>query len=448
MAKGTVKDYPVVSIVGRPNVGKSTLFNKLIKERKAIVDDTPGVTRDKLYGEIKWNGKTLIVVDTGGLVIDGKDEITSGVKKQVYSALEESDFIIFMVDGKDGITAQDESIARVLRKLKNKKTIFLAVNKIDNYKQIPNVYDFYSLGFGDPYPISAISGSSELADIFDVISSSSKESLGEKEEVIKIAIIGKPNVGKSSILNCLLKEERALVTPIPGTTRDSLDSRLCKNGKDFILIDTAGLRRKSKISSNIERYSTIRAISSIEKADVVLLVLDANEPVSDQDQKVASVIKNRFKPSIIIANKWDMLSDKSSIVLNSLKEHILSSLHFIDYSIVLNTSALTKKNIDRILDLAMLAYENCSMRIPTSELNKAVEEIILMTNPPTGKSGKQLKIYYVTQSNIKPPEIVFFVNDSKIIKPQYERFLEKKLRERFDFTGSPIKLVFRNKKKS
>ncbi|OGI18661.1 MAG: ribosome biogenesis GTPase Der [Candidatus Melainabacteria bacterium RIFCSPHIGHO2_02_FULL_34_12] len=438
--------YTKVAVVGRPNVGKSTLFNRLLKERKAIVDDMPGVTRDRIYADVEWNGKGITLIDTGGLTgrKDSEDIIDLEVKKQVSSAIDESDFVIFLVDGREGITAQDQKIAEFLRKIKNNKKIFLAVNKIDSEKQQPLVYEFYSLGYGDPYPISAISGSSGLADILDEIASSSKV-IKKEEELLKIAIIGKPNVGKSSILNCILGQQRSIVTPIPGTTRDNIDTKVKVNNKEYILIDTAGLRRKSKVSSVVERYATTRAISAIEKADVVLLIVDATFSISEQDQKIAALIKKRNKPSIILVNKWDLISQKTSSTMNELEEEILDFLHFINYSKILFTSALERKNINKVWDLIDEVYKNYQRRISTGKLNKTIEEIVLFSAPP-GKKGKQLKIYYVTQADIKPPEIVFFVNNSDIVSEQYTKYLEKELRKQFDFSGVPIKLVFRNKR--
>lgn len=445
-----------IAVIGRPNVGKSTLFNRLIGERKAIVDDTPGVTRDRLYADILWNSKDITLIDTGGLVYNSemKNEIIQGVRKQVFFAIEESDFVIFLLDGKSGITQQDEKIASYLRKIKNTKKIFLAVNKIDTEKQIDLIYEFYSLGFGDPHPISALSGSSGLADIFDeIVSYKTNVNVVETprqgvstEDAIKIAIVGKPNVGKSSILNCLAGEERSLVTSVPGTTRDSVDSKVKVSGKEYILIDTAGLRRKSKVSSRIERYANIRVVSSIERADVVLFVVDVTSEITDQDQKIASLIKRRNKPSIILANKWDLIKDKNIRVVSSIQEGMFSSLHFVNYSMLLFTSVFERKSLNKIWPLINSVYSNYEGRISTSKLNKALEDITLQSSMPT-KNGKELKIYYVTQSNIKPPEIVFFINDSKIVTKQYERFLEKEIRSRFDFLGTPIKLVFRSKKK-
>ncbi len=441
--------YTKVAVIGRPNVGKSTLFNRLLKERKSIVDDMPGVTRDRLYADIEWNGKGITLIDTGGLSYTKngkKDEIDIEVKKQVSDAIEDSDFVIFMVDGRDGITSEDEKIASFLRKIKNRKKIFLVINKIDSAKQEQLIYEFYSLGFGEPYPISALSGSSGLADILDEVSLSSKEIKSENQDSIRVAIVGKPNVGKSSILNCLLGKERAIVSPVPGTTRDSIDSKIRVNDKDYILIDTAGLRRKSKISSVVERYATTRAISSIERADVVLFVVDASFTISEQDQKIASVIKKRLKSSIILVNKWDLISEKKSTTINEFENEIFSLLHFINYSKILFVSAKERKNITKIWGLVDKVFENYQRRISTGKINKAIEEIVLNSSTPS-KKGKQLRIYYATQSNIKPPEIVLFVNDAEIISEQYTKFLEKEIRNKFDFSGCPIKLVSRNKKK-
>lgn len=439
-----------LAIVGRPNVGKSTLFNRLIKKRVSIVSDTPGVTRDKLYSELEWNGKQIRLIDTGGLDTTTKDEILSEVKKQVLSVIDESDYVLFMVDGIAGSTSLDEKIASMLRKIKNKKKIFLAVNKIDTEKQLHNVYEFYSFGLGKPFPISALSGSSGMADILDIVSSGTN-SVNNKDALkheIKVAIVGKPNVGKSSLLNALLNENRSIVTSVAGTTRDSIDSSIEVNGKNYLLTDTAGLRKKARVSSAIERYATTRTIESIERSDVAVLVVEANSRITDQDKKIASVIKKRDKASIVVVNKWDLIEEKSSKIQNDIKDHIIKELQFINYSKVLFISALQKKNVTKLWDLISKVYGNYGSRISTSKLNKAVEDIVLYASPPTGKGGKSLRIYYVTQASAFPPEIVFFVNDSDLVKTQYEKFLEKQLREKFDFSGTPIKLVFRNKKKN
>lgn len=443
------KKYKTLAIVGRPNVGKSTLFNRLLKERKSIVDDVPGVTRDRLYSDIYWNGKGITLIDTGGLIdeLEGtENEITRGVKVQVFSAIEQADCVIFVVDGKSGLTAQDEVIAKSLRKIKNSKKIFLAVNKVDTEKQLSFIHDFHSLGLGEPYPISALSGSSGLADILDEVAALSINERSAEEELIKISIVGKPNVGKSSILNCLLGEERSIVTPVAGTTRDCIDSRVTVNDEEFILIDTAGLRRKSKVSTNIERYATSRTIEAIEKSDVVLFVVDVNDEISDQDQKIANVVKKRHKASVILINKWDLIENKTSTTMNTHEDLILNKLNFINYSKVLFTSAVERRNLGKIWTLIKEAYKNYEQRVSTAKLNKVIEDIVLSTSLPT-KKGKSLKIYYATQADTKPPEIVFFVNDSELVNEQFERFMEKELRKQFDFSGSPIKLVFRNKKK-
>ncbi|MBI3590275.1 MAG: ribosome biogenesis GTPase Der [Candidatus Melainabacteria bacterium] len=445
--------YIKVAVIGRPNVGKSTLFNRLVKERKSIVDDFPGVTRDRLYAEIDWNNKPITLIDTGGLIEgaeSSKDDFIGEIRKQAYSAIEEAGFIIFLVDGKSGITAQDEKIASGLRKIKDKKKIFLAVNKVDTEKQMSFIHEFYSLGLGEPYPISALLGSSGLADILDEITTSIKQTEGTENnvqgEIINVAIVGKPNVGKSSLLNGLVGKERSIVTSIAGTTRDSVDTSINIDGQDFVLIDTAGLRKKSKVSSVIERYATTRAISAIEKADVVLFVVDAASEISDQDQKIAALVKKRCKASIIIVNKWDLVENKNSTTINRFEENILSRLHFINYSKMLFTVATEKKNINKVWALINEVYANYKKRVSTGSLNKTIEDISLLISPPS-KKGKILKIYYVTQANIKPPEIVFFVNDSELATEQFQKFLEREIRGKFDFIGSPLKLVFRNKRK-
>lgn len=438
--------FAKVAVVGRPNVGKSTLFNRLVRERKSIVDETPGVTRDRLYADVDWNGKCITFIDTGGLVENGTniDDFTCDVKKQVYYAIEEADFILFMVDGKSGLTAEDKRIASKLRKIKSKKEIFLAVNKIDTEKQEDLIYEFYSLGFENIYPISALCGSGGLADILDEIAKSSF-SAKPLECCHRIAIVGKPNVGKSSVLNCLVNSERSIVSPLPGTTRDAIDTKITTHGKNYLLIDTAGLRKKSKISSHIERYSVIRAVSSIEKADVVLFIIDATSNVTDQDQKIASLIKRRFKPSIILVNKWDLINNKGTNMTAVYQKNILSSLHFIDYSKILFISALLRKNINKTWDLINEVYSSYQRRIPTGRLNKIIEDACVLTSPPS-KKGKSLRIYYVTQTNVEPPEIIFFVNDSKLVTKQYEKYLEREIRGAFDFSGTPIRMVFRNKR--
>jgi GTP-binding protein len=443
-------NYTKVAIVGRPNVGKSTLFNRLVRERRAIVDDMPGVTRDRIYADIEWNGKPITLIDTGGL-LEGPDSLADSfspeIRKQVYYAIEDADSIIFLVDGIAGITSQDAKIASSLRKIKNKRKIFLAVNKIDTEKQYDLVHEFHLLGLGEPYPVSALSGSKGMADILDEISKGIKNSSSTSFDGIKIAIVGKPNVGKSSILNCITGEERSIVTPIPGTTRDTIDTIIKVDGQKYLLIDTAGLRRKSKVSSVIERYATARTISAIERSEIVLLLIDATNLVSDQDQKIANLIKDRYKASIVLVNKWDLIPEKKSNTMNYYEESIISDLRFVGYSKVLFTSATEKKNVHKIWGLVREVYSNYQKRVSTGKLNQALEEILLLVSPPR-KKGKHLKIYYVTQAGVKPPEIVFFVNDSSLVSEQYTRYLEKEIRKRFDFSGSPLKMVFRNKKKA
>ena len=441
-----------VAIVGRPNVGKSTLFNRLLKRRKSIVHDSPGVTRDRLYAEIDWNDRLITLIDTGGLYnlddVATDKEIIKEVDKHVFLAIDEADFVVFLVDGKAGITYQDEKIAKRLRKIQNTKKIYLAVNKIDSEKQLDLVNEFYSLGLDEPIPISALAGSSGLAEILDDITHNSKTAKYNKDdEVINIAIVGKPNVGKSSILNCLTGKERSVVSSIAGTTRDSIDTKIKIADKTYVLIDTAGLRRKSKVSTMVERYATTRAIESIERAEVVLFVVSANEKISDQDQKIASVVKKRSKASIILVNKWDLIPDRTSLSMNKMRDEILSALHFVDYSNVLFISALEKKNTNKIFQFVDKSYQNFGSRISTGKLNKTIEDIVLMTSPP-GKKGRFLRIYYATQANVYPPEVVFFVNDHDLVNKQYEKFLERGLRENFDLSGTPIKLVFRNKRKN
>jgi len=434
---------PIVAIVGRPNVGKSSLFNRLTESRMAIVEDTPGVTRDRLYGDCEWLNREFLVVDTGGIEVGKEDIIHRQIRRQAEIAIEEADLIIFMVDGKEGLTASDEEIAEILRR--SNKPVLLVVNKIDNVNQKDNIYEFYQLGLGEPMWISANHGIN-IGDLLDRI----LEKLGEPEveeydeDIIKIAFIGRPNVGKSSLVNALLGEERVIVTNIPGTTRDAIDTRFKKGEKEYVLIDTAGMRKKSKIElSSIERYSVLRSLRAIDRSDVCLLILDAVEGVTEQDKKIAGYAHEAGKAIAIIVNKWDLV-EKDSGTADKFKKLIKEELSFMDYADVIFVSALTKKRVNRIIDLVDQSYQAYTKRISTSMINEVVTEAISLHQPPSVR-GVRLKVYYVTQTGIKPPTFTIFVNKPEIMHFSFLRYLENELRNAFDFTGTPLKFNIRKK---
>lgn len=433
----------IVAIVGRPNVGKSTLFNKIAGKRIAIVQDTPGVTRDRIYAEAEWLTHTFTLIDTGGIEPESEDVIFSQMRRQAQVAIETSDVIIFVVDGKEGLTAADKEVAQMLRK--SQKPIVLAVNKIDNVKFNSNTYEFYNLGIGDPIAISATQALS-LGDLLDEVVKHFDETSEseESDEYIKIAMIGRPNVGKSSLINKLLGEERLIVSDIPGTTRDSIDSEVDTEEGKFLLIDTAGLRRKSKVKEEIERYSVIRTLASIEKADVCVLMLDANEDISDQDEKIIGYAHEQGKAIMVIVNKWDIV-DKDDKTMDNYKKKLQISLSFMSYAPFLFISAKTGQRVQKVLPLAKRCYNNYTKRISTGTLNEIINKAVLMKEPPV-VGTKRMKIYYATQVDIKPPTFVFFVNDTNSIHFSYERYLQNQLRDSFDFEGTGIKISYREKK--
>lgn len=433
----------IVAIVGRPNVGKSTLFNKIAGKRIAIVQDTPGVTRDRIYAEAEWLNHTFTLIDTGGIEPESEDIIFSQMRRQAQIAIETSDVIIFVVDGKEGLTGADKEVAQMLRK--SKKPIVLAVNKIDNAKYNTNTYEFYNLGIGDPISISATQALS-LGDLLDeVVGHFDEVSEGnEEEEYIKIAMVGRPNVGKSSLINKLLGEDRLIVSDIPGTTRDSIDSAIETEEGKFLLIDTAGLRRKSKVKEEIERYSVIRTLAAIEKADVCVLMLDANEIIADQDEKIIGYAHEQGKAIMVIVNKWDMI-DKDDKTMDNYKKSLQASLSFMSYAPFLFISAKTGQRVHKVLSLAKQCYNNYTKRVSTGILNEVINKAVLMKEPPV-VGIKRMKIYYATQVDIKPPTFVFFVNDTNSIHFSYERYLQNQLRESFDFEGTGIKINYREKK--
>jgi GTP-binding protein len=432
----------VVAIVGRPNVGKSTLFNRICRKRSAIVDFEEGVTRDRKYEEAEWTGQYFIVVDTGGIIPKSSDSIDKAVKFQAEVAIEEADLILFLVDAKTGTTDIDMEIARILSDHREK--VMLVANKVDNEKDELEIYDFMQLGFGEPFSIAAIQGRNIGNFLDEVIKHiNAVPSQPEEEDSIKIAIVGKPNVGKSSLVNRITGQDINIVTDIPGTTRDSIDTSITHFGKKYTFIDTAGLRRKKRIKYGVEYFSTMRTIESINRADVVLIVLDATSEISTQDQKIVSYAARNFKDIIILYNKWDLIK-KTNITVGEYIEQIRAELRFVEFAPVVFISALTGQRVSKILDLIMKVEEESRKRIPTSELNRFLEKVIGKF-PPTHSSGKHTKIYFCTQVKTHPPTFVFFCNDPKLITTHYKRYLNNQLRETFKFEGASIKTFFRGR---
>ncbi len=434
---------PIVAIVGRPNVGKSTLFNKLAGKRISIVQDTPGVTRDRIYAEADWLKYNFTIIDTGGIEPENSDIIISQMRRQATMAVETATVIVFIVDGKEGLTGADREVAQMLRK--SKKPVVLVVNKIDSLKDEDNAYEFYNLGIGEPIAISSSQGLG-LGDMLDrVVSYFDDDKLeDEEDEYIKIAFVGKPNVGKSSLINKLLGEDRVIVSEIPGTTRDAIDSYLDIDQGKFTLIDTAGLRRKSKVKEEIERYSVIRTYTAIERADVCILMLDATHGITDQDEKIIGYAHEMNKAIMVIVNKWDLV-EKDTNTMNAFKNQISVNLSFMSYAPYLFISAKTGQRVQKVLEMVKECYANYSKRIKTGVLNDIISKAVMMKEPPV-IGTKRLKIYYVTQIGTKAPTFVFFVNDPQCIHFSYQRYLENQLRANFDFTGTGIKLEFRERK--
>ena len=435
---------PVVAIVGRPNVGKSTLFNALAGEKISIVKDTPGVTRDRIYADVTWLDKTFTMIDTGGIEPDSGDIILSQMREQAQIAIDTADVIIFITDVRQGLVDADQKVADMLRR--SKKPIILAVNKVDDFKKyMPDVYEFYNLGIGDPVPVSAASrlGIGDLLD--EVAKHFTQEMLEEAEDDRpRIAIVGKPNVGKSSLINKLTGENRVIVSDIAGTTRDAIDTDIKYNGREYVFIDTAGLRRKNKIKEELERYSIIRAVTAVERADVVIIVIDATEGVTEQDAKIAGIAHERGKGIIIAVNKWDAI-EKDDKTIYKHTEKIRQILSFMPYAEILFISAKTGQRTGRIFETIDVVLENNSMRVATGVLNEIMAEAVAMQQPPTDK-GKRLKLYYITQAAVKPPTFVIFVNDKNLMHFSYTRYLENKIREAFGFKGTSLKFIIRERK--
>lgn len=435
---------PIVAIVGRPNVGKSTLFNKLAGERISIVKDTPGVTRDRIYADVSWLDYNFTLIDTGGIEPDSSDMILSRMREQAQIAIDTADVIIFLTDVRQGLVDADSKVADMLRR--SAKPVVLVVNKVDDFdKLMADVYEFYNLGIGEPYPVSA-SSMLGLGDMLDeVVKFFPASAKSEKEDDRpKIAIIGKPNVGKSSLVNKLACEERVIVSDIAGTTRDAVDTDVKYNGREYIFIDTAGLRRKSKVKEEIERYSIIRAVSAVERADVAILVIDATEGVTEQDAKIAGIAHERGKGLIVAVNKWDAI-EKDNSTVKEYTEKIRQVLSFASYAELLFISVKSGQRVNKLYDLIDMVIENNSMRVATGVLNEIVMEAVAMHQPPTDK-GKRLKIYYVTQVSVKPPTFVIFVNDKNLMHFSYTRYLENRIRDTFGFHGTALKFIVRERK--
>ncbi len=436
---------PVVAVVGRPNVGKSTFFNYLAGSRISIVEDTPGVTRDRIYTEIEWRSKKFTLIDTGGIEPYSEDIIMQQMKRQAEIAIETADVIIFMVDAKDGMTASDKEVATMLRK--SQKPVILAVNKVDRVGDPPpEVYEFYNLGMGDLVIISSVHGLG-MGDLLDAVFEHFPEDIDhdEDDDVIKVAVVGKPNAGKSSLINSILGEERVIVSNIPGTTRDAIDTHIESNGQKYTFIDTAGIRKRAKINETIEKYSTIRSWTAIERADVCLIIVDAEDGVTEQDTKIAGYAHQQGKASIIVINKWDLI-EKQTGTLEEYRKQVHEKLGFMTYAPVLFISAKTGQRVNKIYELIKFVADQSAFRISTGMLNDLVNEAIAMVQPPSDK-GKRLKIYYMTQAGIKPPSFVVFVNDLELFHYSYERYLENQLRKNFGFEGTPIRFIHRQRDK-
>ena len=435
---------PLVAIVGRPNVGKSTLFNKLIGRRLSIVEDTPGVTRDRIYADAEWLTHSFTLIDTGGIEPESEDIIAVQMRRQAELAIETADVIVFLVDGREGMTAADEEVAAMLRK--SNKPVVLAVNKLDAPKFNDAIYEFYALGLGDPIIISAGQGLG-LGDMLDeVCAHFPPEAEEEGEHPLNIAVVGKPNVGKSSLVNAILGEERCIVSNIPGTTRDAVDTLFTLDGELYVLVDTAGIRRKRAVEDEtIERYSVIRSLAAVRRADVVLIVVDAEQGLSEQDVKIAGYVHEEGKPSVLVVNKWDLI-EKDTNTMNKFKKDMQVDLAFMDYVPFLFISAKTGQRVNKLLAAAKESYAQSIRRITTGTLNDIVNEAISMTEPPA-MSGKRLKIYYATEVSVQPPTFVIFVNDEALVHFSYKRYMENYFRKTFGFAGTPIKIIFRNRGK-
>lgn len=433
---------PVVAIVGRPNVGKSTIFNRIVGERVSIVEDVPGVTRDRIYASCEWLHHQFHLIDTGGIEI-GDEPFLAQIRHQAEIAINEADVIIFLTNGKEGVTAADEEVAKIL--YRSNKPVVLAVNKIDNPDMRENIYEFYSLGFGEPYPISGTHGLG-LGDLLDAVCKHFKKPAEEydDENIIKFSLIGRPNVGKSSLVNAILGEERVIVSDVAGTTRDAVDTKFTYNKQEFVIIDTAGIRKKGKVYENTEKYSVLRALKAIENSDVVLVVLNAEEGIIEQDKRIAGYAHEAGRAIVIVVNKWDAV-EKDEKTMREFEKNIRDEFLFLDYAPIVFLSAKTKKRLHTLMPKIILVSENHAMRVKTNVLNDVIMDAVAMNPTPTDR-GTRLKIYYATQVAVKPPTFVIFVNDPELLHFSYERFLENRIRDAFGFEGTPIKILPRKRK--
>ncbi len=437
---------PIVAVVGRPNVGKSTLFNALAGENISIVKDTPGVTRDRIYADVSWLNHNFTLIDTGGIEPDSGDIILSQMREQAQIAIDTADVIIFMTDVKQGLVDSDGKVADMLRR--SKKPVVLCVNKVDSYQKfMADVYEFYNLGIGDPMPISAANRQG-IGDMLDEVIKHFPDGSGEEEEDErpKVAIVGKPNVGKSSIINKLTGENRVIVSDIAGTTRDAIDTDIVYNGKEYVFIDTAGLRRKNKVKEELERYSIIRTVSAVERADVVLMVIDATEGITEQDAKIAGIAHDRGKGIVIVVNKWDAI-EKNDKTIYEYQNKIRETLSYMPYAEMVFVSAQTGQRLPKLFETIDMVIENQTLRIATGVLNEIITEAVALQQPPSDK-GKRLKIYYTTQVAVKPPTFVIFVNDKQLMHFSYTRYLENKIRDTFGFKGTSLKFIIRERKEN
>jgi len=433
---------PVIAIVGRPNVGKSTIFNRIVGDRLAIVEDKPGVTRDRIYGSGEWNGRLFSIIDTGGIEIEGEDSLLRSVRMQAELAIEEADVIIFMVDAKAGMLNADEEVAQML--YRSGKPVVLAVNKVDNLQRMDDIYEFYSLGFGDPVPLSGSHGMG-IGDVLDAAVFKLPETKDDEyeDDIIKVALIGRPNVGKSSLVNAILGEERVIVSDVAGTTRDAIDTPFEKDGQKYVLIDTAGMRKRGKVYESTEKYSVMRAMKAIERADVVLVVINGEEGIIEQDKHIAGYAHENGKAAIFVVNKWDVVEKDDKTMqhfTNKIRDHFL----FMTYAPVVYLSAKTKQRLSKLFPVVNHVAEQHAQRVPTHVLNDIISDAVAMTPPPTDK-GKRLRVNYVTQVAVKPPTILIFVNEPELMHFSYERYLENKIRAAFEFEGTPLRLFTRRK---
>ncbi|MBN2909693.1 ribosome biogenesis GTPase Der [Polycladomyces sp. WAk] len=433
---------PVVAIVGRPNVGKSTIFNRIAGERIAIVEDKPGITRDRIYCRGEWNGRSFHLIDTGGLEFGGDDEMLDHIRHQAELAIEEAHVILFLVDGQAGMTATDEEVARLLHR--SNKPVVVGVNKVDHPNHREVIYDFYQMGFGDVFPISALhgTGTGDLLDRIVELFPDLEEEVYD-EDTIRVCLIGRPNVGKSSLVNAILGEERVIVSPVAGTTRDAIDTPFERDGQKYVLIDTAGMRKKGRVYETTEKYSVLRALKAIERSDVVLVVLDGERGIAEQDKRIAGYAHEAGRASIFVVNKWDAV-EKDDKTMDRFRREIRDEFHFMDYAPSLFVSAKTKRRVHTILPMVNEVAEQHAMRVSTSVLNEVLTDAVLTTPPPSDK-GKRLRILYGTQVSVKPPTFVLFVNDPELAHFSYQRYLENRLREAFGFHGTPLRLLLRKR---